>query len=321
MTSGTSRLTRLLVMVPYFLANPGVSAAEAARDLGTTPKQVMSDLNQLWMCGLPGYSPGDLIDLSFTEDSVEVTFSAGIDRPLKLTAAEAAPLLVALRSLIDASGVVDAAAARRAIAKIENAMGTPIGEAVTETPTAESDPAESPAVIAVRDAVRRRHAVRLRYYSASRDEVTNRVVDPIRIQAVDGRGYLEGWCRSSGGIRLFRFDRIDEASVLEEVARPPATGESDQTLALFESDPTLPQAVIQIDPEVIWVLDYYLIEPVDPDGIAGSDQPVLATMTYGSTEWLTRFVLGFGGKIKVLNADEMAADIEARAAATLAMYS
>ena len=61
MTSGTSRLTRLLVMVPYFLANPGVSAAEAARDLGTTPKQVMDDLNQLWMCGLPGYSPGDLI--------------------------------------------------------------------------------------------------------------------------------------------------------------------------------------------------------------------------------------------------------------------
>jgi proteasome accessory factor C len=308
-------------MVPYFLANPGVSAADAARDLGTTPKQVMDDLNQLWMCGLPGYSPGDLIDLSFTEDSVEVTFSAGIDRPLKLTAAEAAPLLVALRSLIDASGVVDPAAARRSIAKIENAMGSPLGDTVTETPTAGDDPSESEAVIAVRDAVRRRHAVKLRYYSASRDEVTERVVDPIRIQAVDGRGYLEGWCRSSGGIRLFRFDRIDEASVLDEPARPPATAETEQTLALFESDPTLPSAVIEIDPDVVWVLDYYLIEPVDENGISGSDRPVVATMTYGSADWLTRFILGFGGKIRVLNAAEISEEVQARAAATLGLYS
>jgi proteasome accessory factor C len=307
-------------MVPYFLANPGVSAADAARDLGTTAEQVMDDLNQLWMCGLPGYSPGDLIDLSFTEDSVEVTFSAGIDRPLKLTAAEAAPLLVALRSLIDASGVVDPAAARRAIAKIENAMGSPLGDTVTETPTAD-DAGESAAVVAVRDAVRRRQAVQLRYYSASRDEVTERVVDPVRIQAVEGRGYLEGWCRSSGGIRLFRFDRIDEASVLDEPARPPKTAETEQTLALFESDPTLPSAVIEIDPDVIWVLDYYLIEPVDEDGISGSDRPVVATMTYGSADWLTRFVLGFGGKIRVLNAPEISAEVQARAAATLGLYS
>jgi proteasome accessory factor C len=120
---------------------------------------------------------------------------------------------------------------------------------------------------------------------------------------------------------LFRFDRIDEASMLEEASQPPASAEHEQTLALFESDPTLPQAVIEIDPEVIWVLDYYLIEPVDPDGIAGSDRPVLATMTYGSAEWLTRFILGFGGSIRVLNADEMAKDIQARAAATLSMYS
>jgi proteasome accessory factor C len=307
-------------MVPYFLANPGVSAAAAARDLGTTPKQVMEDLNQLWMCGLPGYSPGDLIDLSFTEDSVEVTFSAGIDRPLKLTAAEAAPLLVALRSLIDASGVVDPAAARRAIAKIENAMGSPLGDTVTETPTADADAGESAAVIAVRDALRRRRAVQLRYYSASRDEVTERVVDPIRIQAVDGRGYLEGWCRSSGGIRLFRFDRIDEASVLDEPAQPPATAETQQTLALFDSDPTLPSVVVEIDPEVVWVLDYYLIEPVDEDGISGSDRAVVATMTYGSADWLTRFILGFGGKIRVVSTADISEEVQARAAATLALY-
>ncbi|MCV7084205.1 protein pafC, partial [Mycolicibacter hiberniae] len=123
MTELSNRLTRLLNMVPYFQANAGISAAEAAADLGVTTKQLMADLNQLWMCGLPGYGPGDLIDLSFSEESIEVTFSAGIDRPLRLTSPEATALLVALRALLDMPGTVDPEAARSAIAKIEDAVG------------------------------------------------------------------------------------------------------------------------------------------------------------------------------------------------------
>lgn len=237
----TSHLTRLLVMVPYLQAHPGVSAATAARDLGTTSKQVMSDLNQLWMCGLPGYSPGDLIDLSFTEESIEVTFSAGIDHPLRLTAAEAAPLLIALRALIDTAGVVDTGSARTAIAKIEAAMGPSSGSGIT-APT-DAGPAESKAVVAVRVAVRDKRALRLRYYSASRDAITDRIVDPVRLQAVEGNGYLEAWCRDSDGIRLFRFDRIDEAVVLDEPATPPHGTDDSAALGLFESDPALPSAL------------------------------------------------------------------------------
>ena len=107
------RLARLLNMVPFFLANPGLSAAEAAQELGVSTATLMTDLNQLWMCGLPGYGPGDLIDLSFSEESIEVTFSAGIDRPLRLTSTEATALLVALRSLTSMPGMVDPTAAQR----------------------------------------------------------------------------------------------------------------------------------------------------------------------------------------------------------------
>ncbi|OZG28559.1 protein pafC [Williamsia sp. 1138] len=314
----TSHLTRLLVMVPYLQAHPGVSAATAARDLGTTSKQVMSDLNQLWMCGLPGYSPGDLIDLSFTEESIEVTFSAGIDHPLRLTAAEAAPLLIALRALIDTAGVVDTGAARTAIAKIEAAMGPSSGSGIT-APT-DAGPAESDAVVAVRRAVRDKRALRLRYYSASRDAVTDRIVDPVRLQAVEGNGYLEAWCRDSDGIRLFRFDRIDDAVVLDEPATPPPGTDDSAALGLFESDPALPSALIEIDSDVIWVMEYYLIEPADPDAVPDSTKPLLATMTYGSEEWLTRFISSFGGKIRVLDNPAVSAAITERATAALAMY-
>lgn len=85
MSAVSNRLVRLLNMVPYFQANPRITYAEAASDLGVTVKQLQDDLNQLWMCGLPGYGPGDLIDFEFSGDTIEVTFSAGIDHPLRLT--------------------------------------------------------------------------------------------------------------------------------------------------------------------------------------------------------------------------------------------
>lgn len=95
-----------------------------------------------------GLFPGDLIDFEFCGDTIEVTFSAGIDRPLKLTSPEATGLLVALRALADIPGVVDPQAARSAIAKIAAAAGAVAA-------VAEQAPTESPAAAAVRAAVRK----------------------------------------------------------------------------------------------------------------------------------------------------------------------
>src|SRR5258708_12932866 len=101
MTAVSARLVRLLNMVPYFQANPKITYAEAASDLGVSVNQLRDDLNQLWMCGLPGYGPGDLIDFEFSGDTIEVTFTAGIDHPLRLTSPEATPGLLPLRTLPD----------------------------------------------------------------------------------------------------------------------------------------------------------------------------------------------------------------------------
>ena len=220
MSPVSERLVRLLNMVPYFQANPKITYAEAASDLGVTEKQLRDDLNQLWMCGLPGYGPGDLIDFEFSGDTIEVTFSAGIDHPLRLTSPEATGVLVALRALVDVPGMVDPEAARSAIAKIESAAGTVNhgAEAAVDEPA----PVESQAAAAVREAVRGSRALSIEYYSASHDILTSRIVDPIRVVLVAEHSYLEAWCRSAEGVRLFRFDRIVDASVLDEPSAPPA---------------------------------------------------------------------------------------------------
>ncbi|WP_078292086.1 YafY family protein [Mycobacterium sp. D16R24] len=323
MTELSNRLARLLNMVPYFQANPGISAADAAADLGVTTKQLMADLNQLWMCGLPGYGPGDLIDLSFSEESIEVTFSAGIDRPLRLTSPEATALLVALRALLDMPGTVDPEAARSAIAKIEDAAGAgdeSLGrrESNTESDGSPATPVESEAVSAVRSAVRHRRALRIEYYSASRDALSERIVDPIRIAVVGDHSYLEAWCRASEGVRLFRFDRIEQAEVLDQRAAPPAPAVQTATdTGLFEADPSLPAATVLVGPSASWVFDYF---PMRPTGVQHADGSVEAAMTYASEDWMARLVLGFGSAIRVLAPESLALRVRADAAVALAAY-
>lgn len=315
MTELSNRLTRLLNMVPYFQANPGISAAEAAADLGVTTKQLMADLNQLWMCGLPGYGPGDLIDLSFSEESIEVTFSAGIDRPLRLTSPEATALLVALRALLDMPGTVDPEAARSAIAKIEEAVGALPTDAA---PAPLSARTESEAVTAVRSAVRNRQALRIEYYSASRDTLSKRIVDPIRIAVVGDHSYLEAWCRGSEGVRLFRFDRIEQAEVLDQRAAPPAPAVQTATdTGLFEADPSLPAATVIVGPSASWVFDYF---PMRPTGTQHPDGSLEAAMTYASEDWMARLILGFGSAIRVLAPESLARRVRADATAALAAY-
>ena len=110
---------------------------------------------------------------------------------------------------------------QRALAKIEAAVGKaqPAGMVVGLGAFERGETAEVRA--AVQDAVKRERAVRIRYYSQSHDAMSDRVVDPMRLLLVEGRGYLEGWCRSALGVRLFRLDRIDDVQVLDEPSSPP----------------------------------------------------------------------------------------------------
>jgi proteasome accessory factor C len=318
MTAVSTRLVRLLNMVPYFQANPKITYDEAASDLGVSVKQLRDDLNQLWMCGLPGYGPGDLIDFEFSGDTIEVTFSAGIDHPLRLTSPEATGVLVALRALVDVPGMVDPEAARSAIAKIESAAGT-ASHSFESAAAAVDEPApvESEAAAAVRAAVRNGRGLAIEYYSASHDMLSSRVVDPIRVVLVADHSYLEAWCRSAEGVRLFRFDRIVDAKVLDEPSAPPKPAvRAGPDTSLFDADPSLPSAKLLIDRSASWMFDYYPLRVIRelPDGAFEVE------MTYASDEWMSRFVLGFGSAVRVLEPESLAQRVQASAAAALSAY-
>jgi proteasome accessory factor C len=346
MSPVANRLVRLLNMVPYFQANPRVSYDKAAADLGVSRKQLDEDIKQLWVCGLPGYSPGDLIDFELSDGTIKVTFSAGMDRPLRLTSTEATGLLMGLRALADIPGVVDPAAARSAIAKIEAAAGSVAKAEAAAGSVAKAEaaagsvakaeaaagsvagvdasaPVEAHAAATVREAVRDARAVSVDYYSASRDALSTRVVDPIRVVLIGDHSYLEAWCRQAEGVRLFRFDRIVGARVLDESAAPPQpAAAAPPNTGLFDADPSLPSATLRISPRAAWTLEYFPMR-VLPESDFGRDAPddsCLAEMTYAAEDWMARLILGFGADVTVLAPASLAERVRDAASEALAVY-
>ena len=313
MSAGVAdRLPRLLSLVPYLLARPGVVVAEAAADFGISEKQLRRDLELLWMCGLPGYGPGDLVDLSFSGDTVTVTEDAGMRRPLRLTTAEATALLVALRTLGDVPGMVDTASVRQATAKIERAVGDagPPGVAVDLTREEEAT------TVAVRAALEAARAVAIRYYTAGRDAVSQRTVDPMRLLVVEGRGYLEAWCRNAEAVRLFRLDRVEDVTVLDEPAAPPPGAEpTDVSEGLFRPSAEHRTAVLLLEPVARWIAEYY---PVD-DVVELGDGRARVALRFADPGWLVRLVLGLGGGARVLEPPELAGAVARRAREALAV--
>jgi proteasome accessory factor C len=298
--------------LPYLLARPGIAGAEPAPGLGVTERQLREDLELLWVCGLPGYGPGDLIDMAFDGDRVTVTYDAGIDRPLRLTQDEALALVVALRMLAETPGTGTRDAIERALAKIENAAGD-----LADPPVAVRLPANAERLDAIRAAVEGGHALRLTYYTATRDETTDRVVDPLRVLMVGGKAYLEAWCRRAEATRMFRVDRIDAFTELDEPAAPPAHVDlHDVSDGVFHPTPDLPLVTLRVGRGSRWITEYYPCEEVRRDG-----DEWLVTMRVTDLGWAQRLLIGLGPDVTVVGPLELVERIRAQAAAALDQYA
>lgn len=312
-TANEQRLPRLLALVPYLQARPNVEVARAAADFGVSEEQLRRDLTLLWMCGLPGHGPGDLIDLSFEGETVSVIFDAGMSRPLRLTAEEALALVVALRTLAESPGMADSDAVQRALAKVESVASGDVSE---ETVAVQLDRAER-MLPALTQAVQRQRALRLRYYSASRDETSERTVDPVRMFEADHRHYLEAWCRQAEGMRVFRVDRIEDVEVLDEPAAAPANVPlRDLSEGVFQPASEHLLVELRLTRAYAWVADYYAIEDVRETG-----EQLCVSLRVADPAWVRSLVLGSAGQVEVLSPNWLAEEIRSEARRALAGYA
>jgi len=312
--SATDRLARMLALVPYISRRPGVAISDLAAEFGVEPSQIADDLDLLMVCGLPGYYPDDLIDVVLDDEggTVSIAFGAGIERPVRLSHDEAVALTVALRALADLPGLVDRDAVFSALAKLEQAGAGAAGEVRIAAA------APSPAMGLVRQSLDESRQLWIRYYTASRDALTEREVDPIRLLVTDGHAYLEAYCHLAQAVRHFRVDRIEQAKVLAEPAQVPLWVDEEVPERMFHPDPAVAPVTLRLHTSARWIAEYYEVgqigEPDDGGAIVVSIRPA-------GDDWLVRLVLSLGGAAEILDRPDLAAEVVDRAAAALRAYS
>lgn len=314
------QVERMLALVPYLRARDGISIDDVARDFGVRPSQIVKDLKVLWFCGLPDAVTGDMIDIDMEaldgEGVVKLANADYLTRPLRLAPHEALALIVALRTLREASGDSQRDAVDRALAKLERATGE-VGQTAAAVDV-HVDAGDAAVRSAIDQALAGNRRVHLSYYVPSRDETTERDADPMRLVFADGQGYLEAWCHRARETRLFRLDRISALTVLDAPATPPPGARpKDLSGGLFQPDPDDPLAVLDLAPGARWVADYYPIESRE----VTADGRLRIGLRYRDRGWLERLVLRLGGEAELLEPDWLAAAVRGRAQAALANYS
>jgi proteasome accessory factor C len=313
MVTSAERLRRLLALVPYVVARRAVGLAETAATFGMTERELIDDLNLAWCVELKSPEPFCPIDLSYEDGEITISQAESIARPLRLAADEASALLIALRTLAEAGGDSDAVASL--IAKIEDAAGA--SAAASSQVTIQIDPPNGPGVPAVlNDALTAGKRVHLRYYVPSRDEATERDVDPIRMLIIEGRTYLKGWCRRAEGVRTFRLDRILDVAVLDVPAEAHEEAESVVADAqLFRPSESDVRAELELAPGARWVTEYYPCEWTELG--EGRLRVLLRTQ---DTSLVRRLALRLGEEARVIAPAELAEEVRDAAAAALALY-
>jgi proteasome accessory factor C len=314
MVTSAERLRRLLALVPYVSARRVVGLAETAATFGMTERELIDDLNLAWCVELRAPEPYCPIDLSYEDGEISISQAESIQRPLRLAADEASALLVALRMLADAAGDSDAVA--RLIAKIEAAAGA-AGAASSQVAIQIEHSGARGTAATLSAALVAGQRVHLRHYAPGRDEVTERDVDPMRLLVVEGRTYLEGWCRRAEGVRLFRLDRVLSVDVLDVPAAVPETAEPrDVDAGLFRPSDSDVVVELELAPAARWLAEYYPCESVTEL----ADGWLRVALRTPDTTWVRRRLLRLGEDARVAAPAALADEVRAAAAAALAQY-
>jgi len=215
-------------------------------------------------------------------------------------------LLAAGRALLAVPGSDPDGPLATALGKLERALDLP--DLVVEVGAAQY-------LDDVRAAVARSERLEIDYWSAGRDELTTRRIDPAVVFFALGAWYTGAYCHRAGAERMFRVDRI-------RGLRP--TGEHFEAGATeFESGEVYnPSAddlrvTLRLAPAAAWVAEAYPTQSVTER----SDGSLVVVLTVSEPAWLERLLLRLGPDVELAEPSERRATGAAAARRVLGRYT
>jgi proteasome accessory factor C len=298
-TTPLEQTSRLLDLVPFLLSHQGISLADLAKYFKVETDVMLDDLNTLWMCGLPGYTPLELIDLAFDSGFVTIRNAAPLAYVRTMSSSEIVALALGLDLLRENSEKLGKEQSDR-IEILAKKLRDQIGAQISISPSSNTAHRS-----VVSTAIARRVPVEMTYYSSNSDQETKRVVTAYDFFMDNDVEYFQGYCHSSQGMRTFRVDRIVAVSLSESVE------------VIHESLPSKSES-IRVD-ATVRSLDRASAEAF---GLVLGDLRLGGSVALHafSPEWLIRSIIAGGGSLVVEGPQELALQIRQSIDSTMALY-
>jgi len=292
------RAARLLDLVPYINSHQGISLKELAGVFNVSATQMTSDLTTLWMCGLPGYTPLELMDLDFESGFVTIHNAETLSKPRSITFDEGVALILGLdllRSAIsaDRSDLFE----RIELLSKRLAQLIKLPSALSATSIINQEVSA-----AITEALKSRSGLEIQYHSLYRDELATRIILPIEMVERDGQRYLSSYCYTASDFRQFRIDRIQGASVqaVPQVAPKSSAQQSKYSCTIKVFTPTREIA----------------------ERFKQSELPINSAFDFQtySVQWIERSVMASGNAVGLLSPPDVRKSIAALAQSMLDRY-
>lgn len=301
------RLSRILALIPYVLAKDGAKVSEIIDRFDYTEEDLTRDLNTVFFCGLPGYTPGDLMEAYIDGDEVIIDAADYFAKAPRLTPMEALGLMAAGMAIIGSGqGSPDL---KTAVDKLTRALLPDAGSAIDVDVSGDSEN-----LSILKSAAADQQVIRIRYRSMGRETETVREIEPWAVVSTLGNWYVQAFCRLVGGERVFRVDRIRDLEVLDErFQRPEAPTEPEIAYTPSEEDVV---ARIRLETSARWVLDYYPVDVVK-ETKTGTE----IRFSSPDAEIPARLLLRLGGQARLLDGEEVRDRVAAIAGALRERYT
>jgi predicted DNA-binding transcriptional regulator YafY len=301
--------SRSATPLEVFMESTSASRATIVRDLTYMRDRLRAPI--VWDRELRGYrlnGPFSLPAVYLNEAEIHALLvlhqlAARIQPPLLAEHLE--PLRKLLRQLMGAGGGADDLERRIRILQIA------------------SRPVSSRSFQTVCRALMGRQRLRLRYYSRTRNQETDRVVSPQRLVHYRDNWYLDAWCHSRNGLRSFALDAILDARPGKEQAIQIPDEQLDRELGagygIFAGE-QVRTAVLRFTPEMArWVSreKWHRLQ----EGSFEDDGSYTLRIPYSAERELVMDIMRFGPEVEVLGPPELRESVSDALRKALSAYS
>jgi len=286
-----ARLSRILSMLPWIIEHDGAEIDDLVERFDYKDRaDLVKDLHLVFMTGLPGYGPGDLIDVDVFDDEVFVDAADYFARPLRLTAPQALGLLAAGMTFIGSDQAPPALT--RAVEKLTAAVLPDASSLVYfDVPAPDS-------LSTLRDAIESRRVLQITYVAIATNERTIRDVEGSSVFFNLGNWYLTGFCHLANAERVFRVDRIVSVVVLD------STYELDMpvhdSVVQYRATDSDVHVSFTVSPDSRWVSEYYPVDAVERD-----DGGQRITMSVSDPLVAGRLLIQLGAAVSDIEGEEV----------------